>query len=277
MENPTVPSAFRPTPERTAIIGMVHALALPGTPRYGGGMEAVLERATEEARAYRQAGVDAVMVENMHDVPYLKGAVGPEITAAMALVARTVKAESGLPTGLQILAGANREALAVACATGLDFIRVEGFVFAHVADEGLIESCAGELLRYRRMLGAERVAVYADIKKKHSSHALTSDVDLAETARAASFFGADGVIVTGVATGAETNLDEVRSVRDAVSLPVLVGSGVTEANVERYLGLAHALVVGSHFKAQGRWENPVEPSRVRSFMARVRAWREARK
>jgi membrane complex biogenesis BtpA family protein len=239
-------------------------------------MEAVLEQACHEARLYREAGVDAVLVENMHDVPYLKGAVGPEVTAAMALVARAVKAESGLPTGIQILAGANREALAVACAAGLDFIRAEGFVFAHVADEGLMESCAGELLRYRRALGAERVAVYADIKKKHSSHALTADVDLAETARAAAFFGADGVIVTGVATGAETDVEEVRAVRRAVSVPVLVGSGVTEANVERFLGLAHALVVGSHFKVEGRWDRAVEPARVHAFMARVRAWREGR-
>lgn len=271
-----MPAPFRPTPERTAIVGMVHVLALPGTPRYGGSMEAVLERAREEARLYREAGVDAVAVENMHDTPYLRGAVGPEITAAMALVAQAVKAESGLPTGIQILAGANREALAVACAAGLDFLRVEGFVFAHVADEGLMQSCAGELLRYRRLLGAEHVAVYADIKKKHSSHAITADVDLAETARAAAFFGAEGVIVTGVATGEETDVGEVHVVRKAVPLPVLVGSGVTESNVERYLGVAHALVVGSHFKAEGRWYNAVEPARVHAFMSRVRAWREGR-
>ena len=266
-------AAFRP--ERTAIVGMVHVLALPGTPRYGGSMQAVIERACQEARIYREAGVDAVAVENMHDTPYLKGAVGPEVTAAMALVAQAVKAEAGLPVGIQVLAGANREALAVACAAGLDFVRVEGFVFAHVADEGLMESCAGELLRYRRLLGAERVAVYADIKKKHSSHAITADVDLAETARAAAFFGADGVIVTGVATGVEADVADVRAARAAVSLPVLVGSGVTAENVERYLGLAHALVVGSHFKAQGRWGNAVEPGRVQDFMACVQRSREA--
>lgn len=65
------------------------------------------------------------------------------------------------------IAGANKEALAVAMATGGSFIRSEGFVFSHVADEGWMDSCAGELLRYRRSIGAEDVAILTDIKKKH--------------------------------------------------------------------------------------------------------------
>jgi predicted TIM-barrel enzyme len=81
------------------------------------------------------------------------------------------------------------------------FVRVEGFVFAHVADEGIIDGCAGEILRYRRQIGADDVLVLTDVKKKHSSHALTADMDIAETARAAEFFLSDGVIVTGLATG----------------------------------------------------------------------------
>ena len=67
--------------------------------------------------------------------------------------------------------------------------------------KGIIESCAGELLRYRRAIGAERVLVFADIKKKHAAHAITADVSIAETAHAAELFLADGLIVTGTATG----------------------------------------------------------------------------
>lgn len=257
------------SPQRTAILGMIHALPLPGTPRWGGSMAAVLDRAIAEAQLYRQAGLDAIIVENMHDTPYLKGGVGPEITAAMTRVAAAVRAESGLPTGVQILAGANREALGVALAAGLEFVRVEGFVFAHVADEGIIQSCAGDLLRYRRMIGAEGVQVFADIKKKHSAHVITADVDLAETAKAAAFFGADGVIVTGTATGAETDPTEVSAVRRAVELPVLVGSGVTVDNLDRFVGTAHGLIVGSHFKVDGRWDRGVDPQRLAVFMNRV--------
>lgn len=262
------------SPDRTAILGMVHALPLPGTPRWGGSLGPVLRQAIHEALQYREAGLDGLIVENMHDTPYLKGSVGPEVTAAMTRVAACVKQESGLPVGLQILAGANREAVAVALAAGLDFVRVEGFVFAHVADEGLMESCAGELLRYRRMIGAEHIQVFADIKKKHSSHAITADVDLAETARAAAFFGADGVIVTGSSTGMEADPAEVEAVRRSVSLPVMVGSGVTVENLHEYLGKAQALIVGSHFKEEGHWERALDPHRLKAFMSRVRQLRE---
>lgn len=67
----------------------------------------------------------------------------------------------------KILAGGNNEAMAVAQASSCDFIRVEGFVFGHIADEGYIESCAGQLLRYRSQLRSNRVLIFSDIKKKH--------------------------------------------------------------------------------------------------------------
>lgn len=249
------------------IIAMIHVGALPGTPAHSEPLGKTVERARDEALILAEAGVDGIMIENMHDRPYLKGEVGPEITAAMTVLGREVKEVSGLPTGIQILAAANHEALAVALAAELDFVRVEGFVFSHVADEGWIDGCAGELLRYRRRIGAEHVAVYTDIKKKHSSHAVTADVDLVETARAAEFFLSDGLIVTGVSTGAEANLDEISGVREATSLPVLVGSGVTQENVNRYAAVADALIVGSSLKRAGHWTNAVDEERVVALMS----------
>lgn len=252
-----------------AVIGMIHAGALPGTPASSESMKQILTRAKEEALLYREAGVDMLLVENMHDAPYLKGRVGPEITASMALVGYEVKKAAGLPCGIQILAGANIEALGAAKAAGLDFVRVEGFVFAHVSDEGLMEGCAGELLRYRRHIGAEDVLILADIKKKHASHALTADVDIVETARAARFFRADGVIVTGVSTGSPASPDEVLRVREALDIPVLVGSGVNLDNVESFLNIADALIIGSSFKQDGLWSNPLDPEQIRLLMQKV--------
>src|SRR5689334_1175416 len=92
------------------VIAMIHVGALPGTPAGGASMAELEARAVAEARIYREAGVHGVAVENMHDVPYLKGGVGPEITAAMTILARAVKQACGVPCGIQILAGANREA-----------------------------------------------------------------------------------------------------------------------------------------------------------------------
>jgi predicted TIM-barrel enzyme len=145
---------------------------------------------------------------------------------------------------------------------------VEGFVYAHVADEGLIESCAGDLLRYRRQIGAERVLVLADIKKKHSAHAITADVSIVETARAAELFLADGLIVSGPATGAAASPAEVRAVVDGVRLPVLVGSGLSADNLPQF---AHAtgFIVGSSVKRGGRWDQPLDRTNVRTV---ARAW-----
>lgn len=256
-----------------AIIGMIHVEALPGTPKSKRNLADITAKAKAEALIYKGAGVDAISIENMHDVPYCKGRVGAEIVAAMAIVGHEVKQVTNMPCGVQILAGANIEALAVAHAAHLDFVRAEGFVFAHVADEGLIEGQAAQLLRYRRQIGAEDILILTDIKKKHSSHAITFDVDIAETAQAAEFFLSDGLVVTGRVTGRETDITELTLVKNAVDIPVIVGSGVNLDNVDLYLPLADALIVGSYFKRDGDWGRSVEFSRVKAFMDKVEALR----
>lgn len=55
----------------------------------------------------------------------------------------------------------------MAQASDFQFIRAEGFVFGHVADEGYIDACAGKLLRYRKSIGAQDISILTDIKKKH--------------------------------------------------------------------------------------------------------------
>jgi hypothetical protein len=247
-----------------ALVGMIHVEALPGTPRAGRPVAAIAEAAAAEARVYRDAGFHAVMIENMHDRPYLARQAGPEVVAAMAVVASEVRRAVPLPLGVQVLAGANRAALAVAAAAGAAFVRVEGFVFAHVADEGPMASDAGELLRYRRSIGAETVRVFADVKKKHSAHAVTADVDIVETAHAAEFFLADGVVVTGAATGQAADAGEVRAVAGAVSIPVLVGSGITPENLAAYAD-ADAFIVGSALKRDGLWSSPLDPARAQAL------------
>ncbi len=256
------------------VIAMIHVGALPGTPGYGGSVKNIIETVRSEAAMYKKAGVDAIAIENMHDIPYLKNHVGPEITSVMSICGFEAKALSGLPCGIQILAGANREAMASAHAAGLDFIRAEGFVFAHVADEGIIESNAGDILRYRKMIGAENIMVFTDIKKKHSSHSITADTTIGETAHAAEFFLSDGLIVTGVATGAEASIDEINAVKNSVKIPVMVGSGVSYENVEEYLDSADALIIGSYFKKAGKWENTVDLDRTKKFMEKVRKLRK---
>ncbi|HSE18069.1 MAG TPA: BtpA/SgcQ family protein [Pyrinomonadaceae bacterium] len=252
------------------VIGVIHVGALPGTPRSSQSVAELVRMSRNEARVYRESGVDGVIIENMHDVPYLKGAVGPEIVAAMTAIGLEVKSECRLPVGIQILAGANIEAMAVAHAAGLDFIRAEGYAYAHVADEGIIEASAAKLLRYRKMIGAERVQVWTDVKKKHSAHAITADVSLGQTAETVEFMGADCVIVTGSVTGEAPQASDVKEAKTHCHLPVFLGSGISEANIDQFHNEADGFIIGSAFKVDGLWSNTVDPSRVTRFVNKLR-------
>ena len=261
-------------PDHKPIIGVIHVGALPGTPASAQRVDELLAQATREAQLYRAGGADGIIIENMHDVPYLRGAVGPEIVAALAVIARAVKGAAGLPCGVQILAGANVAAMAVAHAAGLDFIRAEAYAFAHVADEGWLEASAAELLRYRRLLGAERVAVWADVKKKHAAHAVTADVGLGATAAAVEFMRGDACIVTGSVTGEPPRRADVREAKAHCRLPVLLGSGVDADNIEAFYPAADGFIVGSFCKTDGHWANPVDPRRVEQLVSAVRKLRD---
>lgn len=264
MKTPRFTQLFGPRP--LTVIGMIHVAALPGTPRHRASLADIVAQALAEANIYRDAGIHALMLENMHDIPYVQQP-GPEVTAAMAVIAREVKrACPDLPLGVQILAGGNRAALAVALAAGADFIRAEAFVFGHVADEGYMDSCAGDLLRYRKAIGAEQIAIFTDIKKKHSAHAITADVDIVQTAQAAEFFLTDGLILTGATTGAAASVEELRAVAAVAQTPILIGSGITAENLADYQPHADAVIVGSYVKQGGHWANAPDPARIRALM-----------
>lgn len=269
------------SPDTTALIGMVHLLPLPGSPGFPRlvrelasscpshrhpsrhAIAHMLDRARQDAETLLEHGCDALLVENMHDLPYLRGAVHPETVAAMALGCEAVAAFDA-PFGVQLLAGANLEALGVAIATGATFIRAEAFAYAHVADEGWLDASAGPLLRRRADLGADHVAVWADIKKKHSAHAVTADLSLADAAHGAAFCGASALIVTGSATGLPASVDDLVAAR-AAHLPLAVGSGITAKNAATFAAHAQALIVGTSLKVDGDWRNPVDPARVREL------------
>ncbi|XP_034254771.1 uncharacterized protein F13E9.13, mitochondrial isoform X2 [Thrips palmi] len=225
-----------------------------------------------DAEIYAKSSVHGVLIENMNDIPYVRRQhLTPETAAVMTRVSSEIRkiVPQKIPCGVQILAGANHEAIATALAANLQFIRCEGFVFSHIADEGFIDGCAGELLRYRKLIDAEHVQIFTDIKKKHSSHSITDDVSIEETAHAAEFFMSDGLIVTGVATGHAADEQQVKGVAGHTTLPVLIGSGIDKDNIEKYLPYANGAIIGSHFKEDGKWVNPVSRDRVQSFMRKL--------
>ena len=252
---------------RGVLIGVVHLLPLPGSPSYVGDPVArIYERALADAAAYAQAGFDGLIVENHGDVPFLKpDALGPETAAVMAVAAERVRVETGRPIGINVLANAALHALAIATAAGSLFVRVNQWANAYVANEGLIEGPAAPALRYRRSLAADAVRIFADSHVKHGSHAITADRSVAELTRDLEWSLADVVIATGQRTGDAAAADEIAAIRSATTLPLLVGSGVTPANLPEILALADGVIVASALKVDGVWWNPVDSARARAF------------
>jgi membrane complex biogenesis BtpA family protein len=252
---------------------MVHVRALPGTPHANLSIHEIVRIATQEADLLARSGFDAIIIENMHDRPYVHGSHGPQTTAALTRVACEIRQHlPQMPLGIQVLSGGNKEALAIALAADAQFIRCENFVYAHVADEGLLTRAeAGGLLRFRRSIGAEHIEVWCDIKKKHASHAITGDLTIGEIAEGAEFFSADALIVTGSATGQPTDLRDVDRVRKATpGMRTVVGSGVSTQTIAATLERADGVIVGSQLKRGGLWSNPLEESRCRGMVKAAR-------
>ncbi len=255
-----------------AVIGVIHLLPLPGSPDYDGeSMEMICGRALQDGRSYAAAGFDGLIVENHGDIPFLKpNDLGPETAASMAVASEIVRREVGLPVGINVLANGAIAALAVAKAAGAGFIRVNQWANAYVANEGLIEGPAAQAMRYRSQLRASDVRIFADVHVKHGAHAITADRSIAELTRDVEFFNADVVIATGQRTGDAATLDEIRAIKVATTLPVVVGSGVSAKNVAETLSVADGVIVASSLKRDGLWWNEVDPLRATSFMAAAR-------
>ncbi len=258
---------MKPAP---TLIGMVHLPPLPGSPRWEGSMERAVATVLTDARALAEGGFDALLLENYGDAPFTPRRVEAATVAAMAVLAREVRA--ACPTvdlGINVLKNDARAALAVAVAAGASFIRVNVHAGVVVADQGLVESDAYHTLRDRRLLAAE-VKLFADVGGKHAVS--LAPVELEQVARDLVHRGlADGLVVSGQATGMATPTADVKRVRDAVpGVPLLVGSGVTPETVAELLSIAAGVIVGTSLKQKGDVRNPVDPERVRRLVDAAR-------
>ena len=244
------------------LIGVVHLLPLPGSPRWNGNLKSVLNRARMEANILQDGGAHGIIVENFGDAPFRTGRVEPETVAAMTLAVEHVRNGASVPVGINMLRNDAVSALAVAVATGCEFIRVNVHYGVMATDEGIVEGEAHETTRRRRSLNTD-VQILADVLVKHAAPMGQTDIGLVaqETSRRAL---ADGLIVSGPATGQPTNSFDVSVVRRAVPDGfVLVGSGLNESNVHRILEHADGAIVGTSLKKEGVVTKPVDPDRVR--------------
>lgn len=244
------------------LVGVIHLPPLTG-PR-APSLETLLERAATDARAYKQAGFDAVLVENFGDQPFPKTRSAPHVPALMTRIAHHVKEATRLPVGINVLRNDAESALAIACAVPAEFIRVNVLTGATVTDQGIIEGAAHVLARYRQRLGlrAEKILVAADLHVKHGTPLAPRQIT-SEAQDAVERAGADLLLVTGDATGAPTALEDVKRVRQITpDTPVWVASGVTTETIRETLSVAQGAIVGSSAKMQGQAMNPVDPERA---------------
>ena len=254
------------------VIGMVHLLPLPGSPKWTGDMAKVLERAVADAGSLEAGGVDGLMVENFGDIPFRKGHVEAHTVSAMTLAVRAVRQAVGIPVGLNVLRNDCKSAIAIASVTDCQFVRVNVHMGAMVTDQGIIEGEAYDTMRYRKELGVD-VKVFADVLVKHATP--VGEQSLQQAAKDTAYRGlADAIIVTGSGTGLPAEMEDVVRAKEAVpDVPVLVGSGVDEGNAARVLSVADGVIVGTSLKHGGIAANPVDQARVTALMAAVKGLR----
>jgi uncharacterized protein len=250
---------------RKLLIGVVHLRPLPGSPRWKGCLDDVINAAVADARSYERGGAHAVFIENFGDVPFTKGSVGPETIAAMAAAGCAVREAVKLPIGFNVLRNDARAALALCAACGGGFIRVNVHSGAMLTDQGLIEGDAYNTVRYCGRV-CPRAEIFADVHVKHAVP--LGDWSLEEAAHDTAERGlADALIVSGVGTRQAADIADVERVRAAgPKTKLLLGSGVTVANVKSYLRFADGVIVGSSLKRDGRLANPVDPKRVAALV-----------
>jgi membrane complex biogenesis BtpA family protein len=260
---------------RPRLVGVIHLPPLPGSPRSAAPCADIARQAAADACVLEEHGFDVAILENFGDAPFFAGRVPAVTVAAMTACAVAVRtACPELALGINVLRNDAESALAIAVAVGASCIRVNVHTGARVTDQGLVEGRAAETLRSRRALGAEQVAVWADVDVKHSAPLAPRDVGREATDLVGRGL-ADAVLVTGEGTG--LGVDEAKLARVRESVPharVLVASGATAESLSQIAAMCDGVVVGSALRAGGVAGGPIEPARAAAFARAFRAaWR----
>jgi uncharacterized protein len=257
-------------PRHKLFVGVVHLQPLPGSPRWAGNLEAVIDFAIADARAYQRGDVDAIIVENFGDAPFTKASVAPETLTAMTAAGRAIRAAIKLPIGFNVLRNDARSALALCAACGGSFMRVNVHTGAMLTDQGIIEGDAYNTNRYRRSV-CPNALIFADVHVKHAVP--LGDFTIEDSARDTLERGlADALIISGTGTGVAADVSDIERVRRACpKAKLLLGSGVTVENAREFLRVVDGAIVGSSLKRDGKLHNPVDPKRVAALARAFRA------
>lgn len=251
------------------IIGCVHLPALPGTPHYDPSMSFrdMVARAKREIVALQEAGFDAVIFANEGDRPYLSK-VGPEIIASYTRIASQALDAVQVPYGCGVLVD---PIAAISIAKALDATFIRAYISGVYADMcGLTVYNPGEIMRFRRNIGAEDVNIYCYCDAHGGSSLDTrSQADIADTAF--SVLDPAGVLVPGQHAGLAPSFEEVEQMKQRFpDKPIMIASGVTPDNIKEALRISDGMVVGTYVKKDGILWNEVDPERAKRFIEAAR-------
>lgn len=255
------------------IIAMCHLLPLPGDPKFDAeaGIEKVLEAAHNDLIALQDGGVDAVMFSNEFSIPYLTD-VECITVASMARIIGELLPVINVPFGVNVLWDA-KASLDLAAAVGAQFVR-EIFTGVYASDFGLWDTNAGETIRHQHHIGAQNVKLLFNIVPE--SAAYLTDRDYTSIAKSTVFNNdPDAICVSGLTAGVQTDSSLLAKIKEAVpDTIVFANTGVNPSNVDEQLSLADGAVVGTTFKEDGVFDNPVDPKNVIAFMDKVKKLRQ---
>ena len=255
------------------VIAMCHLQALPGDPGYNHekGMSWVIEKALTDLTALQRGGVDAVMFSNEFSLPYLTK-VDPITFTSMARIIGELKKEITVPYGVNVLWDP-AASIDLAMAVDACFVR-EIFTGVYASDFGLWNTNAGEVIRHQYRIGAQNVKLLFNIVPEAAVYLGTRKFE--DIAKSTVFnYLPDALCVSGLTAGTETDASTLKMVKEAIGeTPVFANTGVRLSNIEQQLSVADGAVTGTTFKKDGAFFNPVDETRVKEFMDKVKDFRK---
>lgn len=252
------------------IIGMVHLLPLPGSPNYGGDLDGAISRALEDAETLVASGVDALLVENLHDYPYYPQTIEPETVSAVTICALEVMKAHKVPIGINVLRNSWKASMGIAGSVGADFIRINVLTDSYITDQGQISGEAHLLARYRKAIGADDVLVLADVQTKHAAPVASRPMEVV-AGDMLDRGGADGLLLSGDNSSRPADIEQVHALKDAFpDAPVILGSGMTGDVASEYSAVADGAIFGWGSKVDADMLAPVSSELTSTF---CEAWK----
>jgi uncharacterized protein len=247
-------------------ISMIQTPPLPGSYQNSDQcLNEIIDYVLQEARILSESGFDAVILQNMGDMP-VKQQARPEVIAYFSIIAKEIKSNfSNLLLGI-LINWDGVASLAVAHAAGADFVRVEHvYTGVEVTSTGLLTAQCCEITEMKKRLNTT-LPVFADVYEPHAIPLGAKPIEDAAWENIHEAF-ADGLFLSGKST--QESIDMIQRARTKVSnSTIFLGGGATEENLPQLLKYYDGVCVAKWIK-NGSLKNPIDPERAKRFIEKV--------